>query len=131
MREDLAETLEEDGNVYSTYGWHPLSVDVAIANVRWIKRNQRRLLRQVDRTSTYFVDRIREMPFPEEPELRWRGLAIAVDVGDEKYAERVAKKCRARGLLLDPQENVLLMLPALNIDRATASAGLDILEACV
>src|SRR4029079_7280824 len=34
--DDLAETLEQDGNVYSTYGWHPLSADVAIANVRWI-----------------------------------------------------------------------------------------------
>jgi len=71
------------------------------------------------------------MPFPEERELRWRGMAIAVDVRDEKYADRVAKKCRARGLLLDQQENVLLLLPALNIDRATASDGLDILEACV
>jgi acetylornithine/succinyldiaminopimelate/putrescine aminotransferase len=131
LRDDLAETLEEDGNVYSTYGWHPLSVDVAIANVRWIKRNQGRLLRQVDRTGTYFVDRLRAMSFPEDPEIRWRGLAIAVDVRDEKYAERVAKKCRARGLLLDPQENVLLMLPALNVDRATASDGLDILEACL
>jgi acetylornithine/succinyldiaminopimelate/putrescine aminotransferase len=131
VRDDLAETLEQEGNVYSTYGWHPLSVDVAIANVRWIKQNQSRLLREVDRTSTYFVDRIRAMSFAEEPELRWRGLAIAVDVRDEKYAERVAKKCRARGLLLDPQENVLLMLPALNVDRATAKAGLDILEACL
>ena len=131
LTEDLAETLEEDGNVYSTYGWHPLSVDVAIENVRWIKRNQSRLLRQVDRTSNYFLDRLRGMPFSEEPELRWRGLAIAVDVHDEKYAERVATKCRARGLLLDQQENVLLLLPALNIDRATASDGLDILEACV
>ena len=131
MREDLAETIEEDGNVYSTYGWHPLSVDVAIANVRWIKRNQERLLRQVDRTGAYFVDRLRAMAFPEDPEIRWRGLAIAVDVGDRKYAERVAKKCRARGLLLDAQENVLLMLPALNVDRATAKAGLDILEACL
>ena len=62
-----------------------------------------------------------QMPFPEEPELRWRGLAIAVDVHDEQYAERVAKKCRTRGLLLDQQETVLLLLPALNIDRATAS----------
>jgi acetylornithine/succinyldiaminopimelate/putrescine aminotransferase len=131
VRDDLAETLEEDGNVYSTYGWHPLSVDVAIANVRWIKRNQGRLLRQVDRTASYFVDRLRAMAFPEDPEIRWRGLAIAVDTKDEKYTDRVAKKCRARGLLLDPQETVLLMLPALNIDRATAKAGLDILEACV
>jgi acetylornithine/succinyldiaminopimelate/putrescine aminotransferase len=129
LRDDLAETLEQDGNVYSTYGWHPLSVDVAIANLRWIKRNQKRLLRHVDRAGTYFAERIREMPFREEPELRWRGLAIAVDVRDEKYAERVAKKCRARGLLLDAQESVLLMLPALNVDRATAKAGLDILEA--
>jgi 4-aminobutyrate aminotransferase-like enzyme len=54
-----------------------------------------------------------------------------VDVQDEKYAERVAKKCRARGLLLDVEESVLLILPALNIDRATAKAGLDILEACL
>jgi acetylornithine/succinyldiaminopimelate/putrescine aminotransferase len=131
LREDLAETLEEDGNVYSTYGWHPLSADVAIANVRWIKRNQTRLLRQVERTSTYFADRLREMPFQEAPEIRARGLAIAVDVRDEKYAERVAKKCRARGLLLSPQESVLLMLPALNVDRATAKDGLDILELCL
>ena len=122
---------QELGNVYSTYGWHPLSVDVAIANVRWIKRNRNRLLCQVERTSTYFVERLRAMAFPEEPEIRWRGLAIGVDVHDEKYAARVAKKCRARGLLLDPQEHVLLMLPALNIDRETARAGLDILEACL
>jgi acetylornithine/succinyldiaminopimelate/putrescine aminotransferase len=131
VREDLAETLEQDGNVYSTYGWHPLSVDVAIANVRWIKRNQSRLLRQVDRTSSYFVERLRAMAFPEDPEIRWRGLAIAVDVRDEKYAERVARNCRARGVLLDRQESVLLMLPALNVDRATAKEGLDILEACL
>jgi acetylornithine/succinyldiaminopimelate/putrescine aminotransferase len=68
---------------------------------------------------------------PEEPQLRWRGLAIAVDFRDENYAERVAKNGRARGLLLDPQESVLLMLPALNVDRATAKDGLDILEACL
>jgi len=131
VREDLAKTLEEAGNVYSTYGWHPLSVDVAIANVRWIKRNQRRLLDQVDRLSAYFVERLRGMAFPEEPEIRWRGMAIAVDVRDEKYAGRVARTCRARGLLLDCQETVLLMLPALNVGRATAKAGLDILEACL
>ena len=129
VRDDLAETLEQDGNVYSTYGWHPLSVDVAITNLRWIKRNQARLLRQVERTGAYFAERLRAMAFAEEPELRWRGLAIGVDVRDQKYAEQVAKKCRARGLLLDPQESVLLTLPALNVDRATAKAGLDILEA--
>jgi acetylornithine/succinyldiaminopimelate/putrescine aminotransferase len=131
VRDDLAEILEQDGNVYSTYGWHPLSVDVAIANVRWIKRNQSRLLRQVARTSSYFAERLSAMAFPEEPEVRCRGLAIAVDVGDEQYADRVAKKCRARGLLLVAQESVLLLLPALNVDRATANDGLDILEACL
>jgi acetylornithine/succinyldiaminopimelate/putrescine aminotransferase len=131
VREDLAQTLEEDGNVYSTYGWHPLSVDVAIANVRWIKRNERRLLDRVDRTSAYFMDRLRAMEFGEEPEVRCRGMAIAVDVHDQRYADRVAGKCRERGLLLDNQDSVLLMLPALNVDRATVRNGLDILEACL
>jgi acetylornithine/succinyldiaminopimelate/putrescine aminotransferase len=72
VREEIAETLERDGNVYSTYG-------------------------------SYFVKRLRAMAFLEEPEIRARGLAIAMDVRDEKYAERVVKKCRRRGLLLDPR----------------------------
>jgi acetylornithine/succinyldiaminopimelate/putrescine aminotransferase len=131
LRDEVAATLEQDGNVYSTYGWHPLSVDVAIANLRWIKRNQARLLRQVERTSAYFVQRLRAMEFPEEPQIRCCGMAIAVAVGDKKYSGRVAKRCRERGLLLNSQDDVLLMLPALNLDRATASAGLDILEACL
>ena len=131
MTEELGDTLEQRGNVYSTYGWHPLSVDVAIANVRWIRRNRNRLLSQVERTSAYFARRIRAMRFAEEPELRMRGLAIAVDLGDEDYAERLSKKCRARGLLITAQDSALLMLPALNIDRATAMQGLDILESCL
>ena len=44
---------------------------------------------------------------------------------------RVNLQTRTRRLLLDVQENVLLMLPALDVDRATAKAGLDILEACL
>ncbi|HMC57505.1 MAG TPA: aminotransferase class III-fold pyridoxal phosphate-dependent enzyme [Gemmatimonadaceae bacterium] len=129
LSDELAETLEEHGNVYSTYGWHPLSVDVAMANVRWIRRNEKRLLRQVERTGEYFLKRLCGMPFPEQRDIRMRGLAIAVDVRNEDFASAVADRCRQNGLLLTAQDALLMLLPALNIDRATAKEGLDILEA--
>ena len=29
----VAKSLEEDGNAYSTYGWHPLSTEAALASL--------------------------------------------------------------------------------------------------
>ena len=34
----VAKSMEYDGTFYSTYGWHPLSVEVTIANNRRISR---------------------------------------------------------------------------------------------
>ena len=39
-----------------------------------------------------------------------------------------ADRCRKNGLLVASQSGGVLLLPALNIDRRTASRGLDILE---
>jgi len=41
----VATSMEEnDGTFYSTYGWHPRSVAAAIATLRDLKANRRRLL---------------------------------------------------------------------------------------
>ena len=40
-------------------------------------------------------------------------------------------RCRKNGLLISFQHDTLMLFPALNVPRATAALGVDILEACV
>jgi 4-aminobutyrate aminotransferase-like enzyme len=126
--DEVAESMQENGSFYSTYGWHPLATHVAIANVRWIIQNSRRLLDGVAQMSGYFQDRLSTMDFGEEVKFNIRGLAIGVDVVDEDRAEAIIGKCRRGGLLLATEGSVITMLPALTIDRAAARRGLDIFE---
>jgi acetylornithine/succinyldiaminopimelate/putrescine aminotransferase len=128
---EIAESMQENGTFYSTYGWHPPATHVAIANVRWIIQNKRRLLDGVASTSAYFRDRLVTMAFREDVKLNVRGLAIGLDVADEDYADGIVEKCRRNGLLLTTEGSVLMLLPALTIDRAAARQGLDVLEQAI
>jgi acetylornithine/succinyldiaminopimelate/putrescine aminotransferase len=123
----VGKTMEERGEFYSTYGWHPRSTDVAIASIRRIIRDKRKLLAQVAETSDYFRERIGEIEFGSELTLNMLGLAIGLHFQDDDYGDALADRCRRNGLLVAPQSGSVLLLPALNIDRRTAARGLDIL----
>ena len=127
----VGKTMESKGEFYSTYGWHPRSTDVAIASLRRILRDKRKLLAQVADTSNYFRERISEMEFDSKMTLNMIGLAIGLHFEDEKYADKLTERCRKNGLLVVSQSSDVLLLPALNIDRRTASRGLNILEQSV
>jgi acetylornithine/succinyldiaminopimelate/putrescine aminotransferase len=128
--EEVGESLE-DGNIWSTFGWHPLSVDVAIATARYVTRNRRSLLDSASQTSEYFADRLSRMDFENPPKLRIRGLAIGIDLGDEDYVSKIAERCSRKRLLVVAQDETLLLLPALTLPREVAQRGLDILEDCI
>jgi 4-aminobutyrate aminotransferase-like enzyme len=125
---DVADAVDGEGGFYSTYGWHPLSVDVAIDNIRWIVKNQRRLLRGVSEMSDYIRDRLSGMKFKPPAKLRIKGMAIGVETGDEDYVDKITKRCRKNGLLLTSSDNILTMFPPLTLERETADDALDILE---
>ena len=80
--------------------------------------------------SEYFRTRLAAMRFAAGVEVRVVGLAIAIDFHDEAAAERLGKRCRRKGLLVSPEGETVLLIPALTIDAATAREGLDILESC-
>jgi adenosylmethionine-8-amino-7-oxononanoate aminotransferase len=128
----VAKSIDGEVGFYSTFGWHPLAVDAAIANVRWIMRNRERLLSGVNALSAYFEERLRAMEFEGPAEVRVRGMAIAVETGDdESYVEDLTEKCLEKGLLVTSASNALTMFPPLTLDRKTAKRGLDILESCI
>jgi 4-aminobutyrate aminotransferase-like enzyme len=132
MTREVAGSLAEAGSAYySTYGWHPLAVAAAIANIRYIRKHQKRLLRNVVEMGDYFRTRLTRMEFERDTEIRVKGLAIAVEFDDDDNADRLAGKCRKAGLLLSTAESALTMFPPLTVDRRTAKKGLDILEECL
>lgn len=124
----VARSMEEEGEYYSSYGWHPLSTHAAIASVRYIRRNRRQLLANVREMSDYFRDRLLGIEFENDVSLSIMGLAIAIDTGSEEYASEIEERCRKNRLLVTSQGGTILLLPALNIDQGTAKRGLDILE---
>ena len=126
---DVAKSVEGKVGFYSTYGWHPTAVDIAIRNVRWVIRNQSSLLERALEISAYFRQRLAAMSFDDLNDIRVRGMAIAVEAGDgEDYVSEISDRCNKNGLLVTTAGNAITMFPPLTLDRRTAKAGLDILE---
>src|SRR5687767_4753126 len=118
---------ENEGAFYSTYGWHPRSVAAAIAALRHLKANRRRLFAEVAEMSEYFRVRLLQLQFDNPATIRIQGLAIGIDVGAEEEADAIQEKCRRNGLLVSAEGSTVLLLPSLAIDKRTAAKGLDIL----
>ena len=132
MTAPVAKSMEEHGSFYSTYGWHPRSVDVSIAALRYIIKHQKRLLRNAARLSDYIAERLSQILFKGRASIHAKGLAFGIELEDERYASQLQEKSRRRGLLFSHESgSTLLLLPALNLERSVAQKGLDILESCV
>lgn len=131
MTKRLADDVEEEMTAYSTYGWHPLSVAVARANLATWRKHGRALLREANARGDELQARLEEMTFQGGPEVRVKGLAAAVHLGDEAYAWRIGERCRKKGVLVSPSDCVLQIFPPLTIDARTLDAAMDTLASCV
>lgn len=128
----IADKVLKNGfQFYSTYGWHPLAVEAATANIRYWIENKEKILGNVAALSQCFTERLSQMKFKKGATLRILGLAIGIEVSDSKYAERVQQKCLQKGLLFTTQEKTLTFFPPLTIRQAIAEEGLEILESCI
>lgn len=123
--------LKKDFQFYSTYGWHPLAVEAAIANIRYWKKNKEKIFRNVNALSECFTDRLTQMKFKKGATLRILGLAIGIEVTDPKYADRIQQKSLKKGLMFTRQEKTLTLFPPLTMKKEIAEEGLEILESCL
>ncbi|MFP5386238.1 MAG: aspartate aminotransferase family protein [Bacteriovoracia bacterium] len=128
MTEEVANSFSEENFPYSTYGWHPLGVEAAIANIRYLQTHWNELDENIQSISEYFRERIEHMMFEDKPEVTVMGLAIKMRFKDKKYFREVCQRAEGKGLLISSSGS---MFPALNIDFETAKQGLDILESCL
>jgi len=122
----VAESMLKVG-AYSTYGWHPRSTAVALANLAWWRDNGETLLAHVGAMSRLFARRLGALGLGP---VQGEGLALGVATGDEARAERIKARCLKEGLIVAAEGDVVTLFPPLVIDEATAAEGLDILERC-
>src|SRR5687767_15112938 len=54
----IASAIKEDFGLYSTYGWHPRAVAVALANLRYLRRHRTKLLKNASQLGQYFLARL-------------------------------------------------------------------------
>ena len=124
--EDVADKAKL--HYFSTFGWHPLATEAALATCEYLSRHEAELFADVAARSIQFADALASMPWEREAKLRIRGLALAVDLGDRKHVEKLVERFREAGVLLGSEGSALVLFPALTIDEATAAEGLNLME---
>lgn len=127
--EKIARKVQDKVNIYSTYGWHPLATEVALANIRYILENK--VPEHAEALSGVFTETLSQVKFKKKPEVKAIGLAIGIQFDDKDYPEKIRKKSQKEGLLLVSQEKSIVLFPPLTIDEKTARDGLEILKKCV
>lgn len=126
--EDVAKSVSY---TYSTYGWHPLSVEVALQTIHFMLKHKAALLGHVDEMSHLIQARVSEMDFGGMVRVWAKGLAIGLEFEKRKLASKITEAARERGLLLSEiDDESLSMFPALNVERETVARAMDILEEC-
>ncbi|MCM4160627.1 aspartate aminotransferase family protein [Antarcticibacterium flavum] len=131
ITDEIANKVEEDVGLYSSYGWHPISVDASLVAINYLIEHKQQLFNNIKETGKFFEQQLKDINFNAETEIRIKGLAIGVDVKDQEYATQIRKRSLQHGLLMDTEGSSLVFFPALNIDIKTAKEGLEILEKSV
>lgn len=128
MTDEVAEAMHFENSYYSTYGWHPLSVEAALATLEFIEEKKGFLEENAKEMGNYMADRIQSMGFPKTPKVSWKGLAIGVRFDDENVGSQIVEKAEEERLLISEGEGGFSLFPAVTIDKSTADEGLRILE---
>ena len=130
MTKEVAKSMEFNFSIYSTFGWHPLNVEAALANIKFILKNK--LWENATKMGKYFEERLKAIKFKYPAEIRIKGLAIGVEFEKKGYASQIVKRAMRKMLLFsDLGPYIFTLFPALNIDKKIADNGLKILEKCI
>lgn len=131
ITDEVADKVEEEVGLYSSYGWHPISVDASLITIKYLKSHREDLFRNVGEIGQIFKEKLGEIKFKNGAEIRIKGLAVGIDVRKEEYATNIKEASLKQGLLMNTEGSSIVFFPALNIERETVLEGLEILRSSV
>ena len=118
----------QDMSFYSTFGWHPMSVAAALANLKYLMENREQVLNNANDLGRFFQDKLSAIKFQSAVEVKLKGAAIGLHFKEDNYGEEMRSKAQDLGLLVsDISPNVIVLFPALNTPLSVANKAIKIL----
>jgi putrescine aminotransferase len=132
VTKEVAKSMEFMFSQYSTYGWHPLSVEASLAFLGYFLKRKIEIFKHADEVSRYFEKRLKQMKFKHPAEIRVVGMAMGIEFKQENYNVEIVNKCLEKGLFIDVLLGpVITIFPPLTMSMEVAKEGLDIFESCL
>lgn len=114
---EIADSMHFNFSNYSTFGWHPLSIEAAIANMDYIKKNN--LVEKSNSGGKYLTKKLSEFCKPEG-----KGLCIGFDCKNKN----IELECFKENLLVTYYNNRVLLFPALDVGKKEMNSAVEILR---
>ncbi|MBW9144828.1 aspartate aminotransferase family protein [Clostridium sp. CM027] len=122
-----ASTAFVPGDHGSTFGGNPLGCAVALAVLKELVDGG--IIDEIDEKSFYLLDRLLNIKAKYEIIDEIRGMGLLIGIKLKTDAKEFCKLCFDKGLLvISAGDNVIRLLPPLNITKAELDDALDILE---
>jgi len=116
-KREVAESMRFDFSNYSTFGWHPIATESAIANIDYLKKNN--LVDASAKNGEYLIKKLSAFCKPQG-----KGLCIGFDLPKKDFALR----CLKDGLLLSELGGRVLLFPALDVSKKEIDKAVSIMK---
>ncbi len=116
-KKEIAEAMRFNFSNYSTFGWHPLAVESALANLQYMESEK--LVSKAVNRGKYLKNKLKQFCKPEG-----KGLCIGFNVN----SENIKAKCMEDCLLLDAFGKRAVLFPALDVSKSEIDTGVEIIK---
>jgi adenosylmethionine-8-amino-7-oxononanoate aminotransferase len=114
---DVAESMRFDFSNYSTFGWHPLSVEATISNINYIMKEK--LVEHANQSGQYLLKKLSDFSEPEG-----KGLCI----GFAEKRKGTDLRCLKNGLIISALEGRIVLFPPLDVSKEEINKAVEIIK---
>ncbi len=126
VKKEISDTFKP-GMHASTFGGSPLVCKAALGAFKAIENDK--MLGNTRKMSVYIFEKLNQMKQKMPCIRNVRGLGLMVGIELTKPGKTIVDECLANGLIINcTHENVLRLMPALNVTRKQIDKALSILE---
>jgi len=125
-KKDIAD-LMQPGTHASTFGGSPLACVSCIAVIEAIEKEN--LLENVKKMGKYLREKLEELKNEFEIIKKVKGIGLMLAIEIEKDGSKLVEICLKNGLLINcTHENVIRIMPAINVNKEEIDEGIEILR---
>ena len=113
----VAESMRFDFSNYSTFGWHPISVEAAISNIDYIIK--KKLVDKANKSGKYLIKKLSDFSEPE-------GKGLCISIAEKRNGTE--QRCLRDGLIVCSMEGRIVLFPPLDVSESEINKAVGIIS---